>query len=104
VLEYEKSKTEDVRDLPIVENIVQPPTYKKRKGKKRVLTEKIKSILRGYIKENEWKRNHYMSKQQMKIIDMHEKLIDEGYSISYTTVRNFVNSEISKTKEVFIRR
>lgn len=104
ILEYEKSKKEDVRNLPIAENIVKPPTYKKRKGKKRVLTIDIKNIMRGFIKENEWKRNHYMSKQQMKIIDMHEKLVEKGYSISYTTVRNFVNSEISKSKEVFIRR
>lgn len=43
-----------------------------------------------------------MSKQQLKMIDMHEKLIESGYSISYTTVRNFVNSEVSRAKEVFI--
>lgn len=104
ILEYEESKKEDVRDLPIAENIVKPPTYKKRKGKKRVLTIEIKNILRGFIKENKWKRNHYMSKQQMKIIDMHEKLVEDGYLISYTTVRNFVNEEILKSKEVFIRR
>src|SRR5690625_4661764 len=45
-----------------------------------------------------------MSKQQMKMTDMHEKLLDEGHEISYTTVRNFVNKETSKAKEVFIRR
>lgn len=101
---YENSRLEDVRDLPIAEEIMKPPTYKKRKGKRKVLTEEIKNILCGYIKENEWKRNHYMSKQQMKIIDMHEQLIDAGYFISYTTVRNFVNQEAAKSKEVFIRR
>src|SRR5690625_833201 len=45
-----------------------------------------------------------MHKQQMKIIDMHEKLIDAGFTISYTTVRNFVNNEVAKVKEVYIRR
>ncbi len=40
--------------------------------------------------------------QQMKMVDMHEKLLKEGYSISYTTVRNFVNKDISKTSEVYI--
>jgi len=35
---------------------------------------------------------------------MHEKLLDEGHQISYTTVRNFVNSETSKIKKVFIRK
>lgn len=104
IREFEKSKQEDVRELPIPENIMKPPTYKKRSGKKRVLTDPIKTILRQYIKDNEWKRNHYMKKQQMKIIDMHEKLLDAGYSISYTTVRNFVNQETAKSKEVYIRR
>ena len=104
IKEYKESRLKDVRDLPITEEIMKKPTYKKRKGKKKVLTEQIKTILRGYIKENAWKRNHYMHKQQMKIIDMHEKLIDAGFSISYTTVRNFVNSETAKVKEVYIRR
>lgn len=34
---------------------------------------------------------------------MHEKLLDEGFEISYTTVRNFVNNEEKRQKEVFIR-
>ncbi|MFZ0447210.1 MAG: IS21 family transposase [Bacillus sp. (in: firmicutes)] len=101
---FEQSRHEDVRNLPITEEIMNPPKYKKRKGRKRVLTENIKKILRGYIKENEWKRNHYMSKQQMKVIDMHEKLLEAGFSISYTTVRTFVNKETAKAKEVYIRR
>lgn len=104
IREFERSKQEDVRNLPFTEEILKPPTYKKREGKKRVLTEEIKTKLRGYIKDNEWKRKHYMVKQQMKIVDMHEKLIDTGHSISYTTVRNFVNEETAKSKEVFIRR
>lgn len=104
IKEYEKSRLEDVRDLPITEEIMKSPTYKKRKGSKKVLTKQIENILLGYIKENAWKRNHYMKKQQMKIIDMHEALLDKGFSISYTTVRNFVNKEAAKIKEVFIRR
>ena len=61
-------------------------------------------MLRDFIKENKWKKDHGMAKQQMKIVDMHEKLLQRGYSISYTTVRNFINEEVTKTKEVFIRR
>nr|MDK7631858.1 hypothetical protein [Globicatella sanguinis] len=72
-------------------------------GRRRVLSESIEVMLRDFIKENEWKKDHGMAKQQMKIVDMHEKLLDRGYSISYTTVRNFINEEVTKTKEVFIR-
>lgn len=56
------------------------------------------------IKQNQRKRQQNMHKQQLKIIDMHEKLLDEGFQISYTTVRNFVNRETKKQKEVFIRQ
>lgn len=56
------------------------------------------------LKDNEYKRQHQMHKQQLKIIDIHEQLLDEGFEISYTTVRNFVNSEEKRQKEVFIRQ
>lgn len=104
IKEYESSRNNDVRNLPFTEEILKKPTYKKRVGKRTVLTDEIKNILRGYIKENAWKREHYMAKQQMKMVDMHEKLIDAGFSISYSTVRNFVNKETAKTKEVYVRR
>ena len=78
---------------------MKPPTYKKRVGRRRVLSESIEVMLRDFIKENEWKKNHGMAKQQMKIVDMHEKLLERGYSISYTTVRNFINEEVTKQKK-----
>src|SRR5699024_6288377 len=53
---------------------------------------------------NENKRQQQMHKQQLKIIDIHEKLLDAGFNIGYTTVRNFVNSEEKRKKEVFIRQ
>ena len=104
IKQFEESKQKDTRNLPIPEEIVKPPTYKKRTGKKTALTDQVKKLLCGYINENKWKREHYMGKQQMKIIDMHEKLLEQGHSISYTTVRNFVNKETKKKKEVYIRR
>lgn len=104
IKEFEMSRHKDIRNLPITEDIMKTPVYKKRNSQQPILTEQIKNKLRGYIKENTWKRKHYMGKQQMKIIDMHEELIDSDFSISYTTVRNYVNKEIDKTKEVFIRR
>nr|AGR88925.1 cointegrase [Mammaliicoccus lentus]AHB87386.1 cointegrase [Staphylococcus rostri] len=68
------------------------------------MTEEIVERLKGFIQDNEWKRKNNMSKQQMKKIDMYEKLQEEGYDIGYTTVRNFVNSEERRTKEVYIRQ
>uniref|UniRef100_UPI001C92DF2D hypothetical protein n=1 Tax=Bacillus velezensis TaxID=492670 RepID=UPI001C92DF2D len=62
IKQYEKGRHEDVNDLPITEEVMKQPSYKKRKGKKKVLTEEIKGILGGYIKANVWKKNHYMKK------------------------------------------
>lgn len=104
IIEFENSRKTDVRNLPITEEIMKAPSYKKRTGSKRALTPEIMKRVRYFIKENEWKRNHYMAKQQMKMIDMHEELLKEGFSISYTTVRNFVNKEVSKSREVYIRK
>lgn len=101
---FEKSKSTDVRNLPVTEDIISPPTYKKRTGVKRKMTSEIEERLRGFIQDNEWKRKNNMSKQQMKKIDMYEKLQEEGYDIGYTTVRNFVNAEEMRTKEVYIRQ
>lgn len=98
------ARQQDTRNLPITDNFVTPPAYKKRKGRTRTLTNTVKKRLRQMIKQNEQKRELNMHKQQLKIIDMHEKLLDEGFQISYTTVRNFVNSESQKEKEVYIRQ
>lgn len=98
------ARQKDTRNLPVTDNYVTPPAYKKRKGKKKVLTSTIMKRLRQMIKQNEQKRELNMHKQQLKIIDMHEKLLDEGFKISYTTVRNFVNCEVQKQREVFIRQ
>lgn len=101
---FELSKNVDVRNLPIPEDIMSAPEYTPRISPKRVLTKEIQKKLHQYITENKWKEQHYMAKQQMKMIDMHEALLDKGYDISYTTVRNYVNKEIAKKKEVFIRK
>lgn len=101
--DLEKRK-QDIRELPITDNYVTPPSYKKRKGNKRALTPTVMKCIRKMLKENEYKRQHQMHKQQLKMVDIHEKLLDAGFNISYTTVRNFVNSEEKRKKEVFIRQ
>ena len=56
------------------------------------------------LKQNKQKRIRNMHKQQLKIVDIHEKLLDEGFKISYTTVRNFISAEEKRHREVFIRQ
>lgn len=98
------ARQKDTRNLPVTDNYLTPPAYKKRKGRQVALTNTVVKRLREMLKQNAQKREVNMHKQQLKIIDMHEKLIDEGFRISYTTVRNFVQREVKRTKEVFIRQ
>lgn len=67
---FEKSKATDVRNLPVTEDILSPPSYKKRTGVKRKLTSEIEERLRGFIEDNEWKRKNNMGKQQMNDHDI----------------------------------
>lgn len=103
IKEYIRS-TENGDSDESVPYIASQPRYKKRKGRKRVLTPTVQKRLRHFIKQNEMKRQQNMGKQQMKIIDMFEKLQSEGFEIGYTTVRSFVNQEMKKHREVFIRQ
>lgn len=57
-----KSGQVNVEDLPITEEVLRKPTYSNRLEIRRVLTEEIKTKLRGFIKKNKWKQKHYMSK------------------------------------------
>lgn len=98
------ARTVDVSKLEVTSNYVTPPTYKKRTGTKRALTDTVKKRIRKMLQQNERKRHNNMHKQQLKIIDIHEQLEREKFEISYTTVRNFVNSEVKREKEVFIRQ
>ncbi|EIM04969.1 transposase, partial [Planococcus antarcticus DSM 14505] len=61
---FEKSKATDVRNLPVTEDILSAPSYKKRDGVKRKMTEEIIDRLRGFIQDNEWKRKNNMSKHK----------------------------------------
>lgn len=46
IRKFEESKRNDVRNLPVTEEILKPPTYKKRVGRKRVLTSEMMDIIR----------------------------------------------------------
>lgn len=70
---------------------------------KRKLTDDMTTRLDFYIKRNTQKRSDGRKKQQMKLIDMHEALLEEGFDIGYTTVRNYVREKEQTRKEAFIR-
>ncbi|MCD8503160.1 MAG: IS21 family transposase [Bacillaceae bacterium] len=87
----------------LIQSIVEEPKYKRVNRTKRVLTDEIEERILSLLQENELKRQQGLHKQTKKIIDIHEVLEQEGFNISYTTVRNKINEIARKAKEAYIK-
>lgn len=108
--EFLESKKEliasGVSKFELIENMVEEPKYNSSNRTTRVMTDEIKEIIRGFIKDNEAKRNIGKSKMCMTAQDMHENLIEKGFSVSYTSVAQYVQKykENEYTYEAFIKQ
>ena len=107
IQEYRKARENftdlSVENFALTEAILEKPSYDTEKRFKRKLTDDMTSRLDFYIKRNAQKKIDGRKKQQMKIIDMHEALLEQGFDIGYTTVRNYVREKEQIRKEAFIR-
>src|SRR5690625_7749728 len=63
IKQFERSRHDNVQDLPITEEVLREPTYKKRKGTQKALTNNIKKKLRGYIKDNRSEEERRVGKE-----------------------------------------
>lgn len=84
------------------------PHYKKGAGRPRkALTEAVRALTDGYLKENEEKRRRGDRKLCMKATDIHSALQKAGYAISYPTVSKYILSSRrgqDATQECYIRQ
>lgn len=92
-----------IDQIDLITDLVEAPKYQVANREKRKLTEEMIDKIKYYLEENEFKKSNGQAKQQKKIVDIHEALKDEGYQISYTTVRNTVAALVKSGKEAFIR-
>ena len=93
----------DKETMKLIEELVSVPKYDASRRKRIKLTDKIIERINELIKINEKNKSMGRHKQLMKKTDMHEKLIEEGFDISYTTVCNYIRENFEK-REVFIRQ
>lgn len=70
----------------------------------RRLTGEILQIIDSCLQENEEKRLDGRVKQQLKKIDIHEKILTAGHQISYPVVCAYIQRIAAATKEAFIRQ
>lgn len=87
----------------LIQSLIDPPKYTSSKRTKRVLTEEINEKIEAFLQENELKRQRGLHKQTKKMIDIHEALEQEGFTISYSTVRNKITEIARKAKEAYIK-
>lgn len=95
-----------VSKYELIENMVDKPKYKAFNRHPRVMTDEVKEIIRNFLKDNEIKRNTGKSKMCMTAQDMFEALIEKGFSLSYTSVAQYVQKfkENEYTFEAFIKQ
>ena len=95
-----------VSKYELIENMVEKPKYNSSSRCPRVMTDEVKEIIRNFLKDNETKRNTGKSKMCMTAQDMYEALIEKGFSLSYTSVAQYVQKykESEYTLEAFIKQ
>ena len=103
--EYEDSK-KDSSPKELSSYLATRPKYNTPVRSKTVLTKQVKERIDILLQENTKKRSCGMSKQQLKKIDIHAYLQEQGYQVGYTTVCNYIRKEQGKQSvpEAFIRQ
>lgn len=90
----------------LIENMVEAPKYNSNNRSARVMTDEVKEKIHTFINENEIKRSTGNVKMCMSAQDMYEALIEEGFSLSYPSVAQYVQKykESVHTYEAFIKQ
>lgn len=71
---------------------------------RRVLTDEIILFIDACLLENEAKKLDGRTKQRLKKIDIHEKLLTAGHHLSYSLVCQYIGFKLAKTQEAFIKQ
>ncbi len=103
--EVQKLKDSDMDAKETQEQIVSKPKYDSSHRVKVKYTEKmdlrLKHILKTEIEKDKLLGNH---KQSLTKKQIHEKLLSEGFDISYSTITVQINKILKSAKECFIRQ
>jgi transposase len=84
--------------------LLKGPVYDSSNRGKRRLTAEVIAIIDACLQENETKRLEGRLKQQLRKIDIHEKIVSAGYHIGYTTISEYIRTKAKQVREAFIRQ
>lgn len=81
-----------------------PVAYDTTNRTKRVMNAAMEAIIEECLLENEQKKRDGRSKQQLLKKDIHEKLLQAGHRVGYTTVCTAIGMRQQRRQEAFIRQ
>ena len=87
--------------------LLSPPLYRIGTRSKVRLTREVQSVIDTVLEANSKKKQQGMRKQILKNIDIMQLLHDQGFSVGYTTVCNYIREKSGKSatnQEAFIRQ
>ena len=93
----------DMDSSELTPGIIEKPTYN---TENRSISDRAKAaipIIRRCLRENARKRESGRSKQQMRKIEISDKLKKKGHQISYSTVRRLIETMEPSRHEAFIK-
>lgn len=98
----ERNPNQDAGEL--IQELVEKPRYNTSNRKKTKVTDAAVDLINECLRLNEEKRVTGRSKQVMLKKDIHQYLRDNGYDLSYSTVKRLIDSEIKRHYEAFIKQ
>ena len=94
----------NINDTLLEQGLSSKPKYDSTSREKTKLTSVIIREIDCCLRANKEKRHSGMHKQQMKKIDIHEHLLQEGHKIGYTSVCNYIRQKEQENRESFIKQ
>jgi transposase len=98
VTEYLEAKSKG--DEQLVAYLKSEPRYKVRKREKYALTDEVSELIDICLKDNRLKRFRGDQKLCMKADDIHAKLIETGYKVSYSSVCRYIRNTLGHADEI----
>lgn len=104
--EFQGSSTNGTKvGTPAIAKYLQNGTvYNTSSRRPRSLNEEITTLIHGCLEDNEIKRLDGRRKQQLRKIDIFEKLKAAGFRISYSTVCKYITDKELHAQEAYIKQ
>lgn len=99
-------ESQTISQRAIIESIVEEPKYDTRNRKAFKYNEEIDALLDRILADEEKKSERLGShhKQKLSMSQIYQLIVEEGYDIGLTTIRNKINEKRNKNKEAYIKQ